>query len=53
MEKVPPAMFRRIADDLAECRQHLEELEEEKIKTTIRPNNARVWCGNKKAETIM
>ena len=27
LERVPPAEWRRIADELAECKQHLEESE--------------------------
>ena len=29
LERVPPSEFRRIADELAECKQHLDEYEEE------------------------
>ena len=27
LERVPPSIFKRVQDDLAECRQHLEEAE--------------------------
>ena len=30
LEKVPPSEFRRIADELAECKQHLEESTEKR-----------------------
>ena len=34
LEKVPPAEWRRIADELAECQQHLEDrIHEDTFKT--------------------